>query len=199
MRKYVCGPALIVLVIFLWSEAGARERLNFGKTAFAWHPPFKLFDRSVLLDEPDPDGQLHDQDMLAEITGDPEAILKMAVGRSVGLRNGFAVIIKGQRYIVYDPAWFTDADAAARYLILAHEVGHHVCGHTAGTSLTPHERELEADRYTGAAVKRIGLSLHKVQQAAAIRWSAAGSTTHPSLHRRLAAMTEGYDNGSSCD
>src|SRR5262245_62583537 len=59
----------------------------------------------------------------------------------------------GSSYIVWDPSWGTGTGFS--YYVLGHEIGHHVCGHTiAGYTKSPHERELEADRFAGESVRR---------------------------------------------
>ena len=198
MRNVHVLACLMVLAFLGDRTVEAQEHGCFGRGDFAWHPPFKLFGEHVCLDEPDPDAQLHDQDMLAELTGDPEAILKFSVGRSLGIKNGFAVIMQGERYIVFDPAWYADASKVSRYLVLGHEIGHHVCGHTKGTRMSRWEVELEADRYAGAAIRRAGGALEQVLQAAARRYSTEGSRTHPPRADRLAAIRAGFNNGSPC-
>jgi predicted metalloprotease len=89
---------------------------------------------------------------------------------------------------------------AARYMVLAHEIGHHVCGHTIGMMQDdPWGKELEADRYAGSAIKRAeSLSFDQVVEAARETLPVAGSATHPPLELRVAAMRDGYASGSRC-
>ncbi len=129
------------------------------------------------------------------------------------LRNGIAVIHKGTRYIIYDPAWYESnkVGTAGSVLVLGHEVGHHICGHTAGKmQLSPHEAELEADRYLGAALRRIEeearqmggeyvTNLKGVTSAAVEIFPVGFTRSHPSREQRIAAIVEGYQKGSPCE
>jgi hypothetical protein len=69
--------------------------------------------------------------------------------------------------------------------------------------------ELEADRYAGAALRRIagqqtffregkGGIVQEAIGAAVRIFSIEGSATHPPRDQRIAAMIEGYTNGSPC-
>jgi len=104
------------------------------------------------------------------------------MGRSVGINNAFAAIRLGRRYIVLDPFWVQDH--WARIFIIGHELGHHVCGHTAGVMReSPWPKELEADRFSGMVI-------HAMEQAGYVTLQDAlgngmamlseqGSTSHP--------------------
>ena len=75
----------------------------------------------------------------------------------------------GEQLIVYDPRWYGGiTSTAARFMVLGHEIGHHVCGHTVGLMQeNPWQKELEADRYAGSAIKRVGyVSMQEVIEAA---------------------------------
>jgi hypothetical protein len=89
---------------------------------------------------------------------------------------------------------------------MGHEIGHHACGHTIGASAAgAWQRELEADRYAGAAARRMlewksYLGPFDEMVAAAVRnLSPDGSATHPPARMRVEAMWDGYRNGSPCD
>jgi hypothetical protein len=71
-------------------------------------------------------------------------------------------------------------------------VGHHLQGHTlqAGGSRPP--TELEADRYSGYVLFRMGATLDQSQAAMRALGSDTGSATHPDRSSRLAAITNGW-------
>jgi hypothetical protein len=73
-------------------------------------------------------------------------------------------------------------------MVLGHEIGHHVCGHTLGMMQSDAwAKELEADRYAGSAIRRSGhTSMQEVFEVARQLHSVQGSPTHPPLHMRLA-------------
>jgi hypothetical protein len=129
--------------------------------------------------------------------------LKLTIGRSSGFKNAVALFHNGSRMIIHDPEWARVA-AVEFYLVLGHEAGHHLCGHTvAGAERTPQEAELEADRFSGAAIKRFevyhGRTLFDDALKAASRlYSEGGSRSHPPRAARLDAIKAGYQSGSPC-
>jgi hypothetical protein len=129
--------------------------------------------------------------------------LKLTIGRSVGFKNAVALFHKGSRMIIHDPAW-ARAARAEFYLVLGHEAGHHICGHTVGAAeRSPQEAELEADRFSGASIKRFEVYHARAFLADALKaaerlYSAAGSRSHPPRADRVAAIMLGYNSGSPC-
>jgi hypothetical protein len=106
----------------------------------------------------------------------------------------------GERYVVYNPR-FVDALNArtnrwAATLVLAHEVGHSLAGHTVATRVThpalARQNELEADEFAGGALARLGAPL---DSAAAVIDAIAGeddTPTHPARSARRAALSAGW-------
>ena len=159
-----------------------------------------------------------DFEILIEMIGIPNAAainaLQLTILRSTGFNNASAVLLseplpgeqgpKVQRLIIYDPEWVKAAPAEA-YLILGHEAGHLFCGHDLRT-LDPTARqdaELEADRFSGAAIKRFETYhgrafLNDALKAAARLYPAAGSHAYPPRAERVKAILLGYNSGSPC-
>lgn len=108
---------------------------------------------------------------------------------------GFATIRGQQRYIVLDQEETFLAPNGQVYWdslgILAHELGHHLAAHTSINNQDNHTRELEADRFAGQMLGKLGAS-----QAQAVRWTrqlnAQNTDTHPARHRRLQAARDGW-------
>ncbi|MCG2612764.1 hypothetical protein LZZ85_00675 [Terrimonas sp. NA20] len=78
----------------------------------------------------------------------------------------------GIRYIFYDPQFIKqliepETDNWALLAILAHEIGHHLCGHTLRSADNElHRRnELEADEFAGAIMARLGASEKQAWQS----------------------------------
>lgn len=162
-----------------------------------------------------------DFEILVEMIGIPNVAalnaLQLTVLRSTGFKNATAVLLpeplpgeqgpRGptvKRLIVYDPEWVKAAPAEA-YLVLGHEAGHHFCGHDVRTLdlTTLPKRELEADRFSGAAIKRFEVYhgrafLTDALKAAARLYSATGSHSHPPRAERLKAILLGYNSDSPC-
>lgn len=119
------------------------------------------------------------------------------------LRNAFAVNIDADigkiRYIIYDNAFLeridvkTNTDWAA-VSILAHEIGHHLNGHTLDGIGSRPPKELESDEFSGFALYKLGASLEEAQAAMANLASARTSLTHPAKADRLAAIERGWKN-----
>ena len=148
-----------------------------------------------------------DAEVFVEMIGLPNISkindLKLTIGRSVGFMNAVALFNNGSRMIILDPAWAKSATAEA-YLVLGHEAGHHFCGHVLnGDPLARKKQELEADQFSGAAIKRFEAYhgrafLPGALQAAKTLYSASGSSSHPPREARLEAIIAGYNSGSSC-
>jgi tetratricopeptide (TPR) repeat protein len=122
------------------------------------------------------------------------------------ISNCLATTYKGIRYILYDRE-FMDAIATrtnswSSTSILAHEIGHHVNGHTLegeGTLAESRQMELEADEYSGFVMYKLGASLSQAQEAIALFTDNKDDSysTHPSKDKRLRAIEKGYNNAKS--
>src|SRR5690554_135798 len=70
------------------------------------------------------------------------------------INNAVATIIDNKRYILYDPELLSYTDMTSKnhwssMSILAHEIGHHLSGHTINSKGSNPKDELEADTYSG--------------------------------------------------
>ena len=133
--------------------------------------------------------------------------------RQVGLKRNFIVMecpnienalavnlpsdIGLLRYIIYDNKFLesvnstTNTDWAA-ISILAHEIGHHLNGHSLdGTGSRP-SKELEADEFSGFVLYKLGATLANAQAAMRKLQSDRGSSTHPAKAKRLSAIEKGW-------
>ncbi|MDA0937096.1 MAG: M48 family metalloprotease [Bacteroidetes bacterium] len=95
--------------------------------------------------------------------------------------------------------------------ILAHEVGHHINGHSLDVvlyavdmvdkeSLTEQrQQELEADEFSGFVMAKLGASLNQASEAIANLSSNNDDSysTHPSRDKRLNAIRTGYNKGNT--
>lgn len=129
--------------------------------------------------------------------------LGLTIGRSTGFNNAVALFHNGSRMIIIDPEWAKSATAES-YLVLGHEAGHHFCGHTIKNERqSPQDEELEADRFSGASIRRFEIYHGKVflgaaLEAAARLYSASGSRSYPPRAARIDAIVLGYNSGSPC-
>lgn len=115
------------------------------------------------------------------------------------ISNAIAKILKingeDKRIIVYDPEWLEQlsknkSDWSGK-MIMAHEIGHHLNGHSLNNGGSTHERELEADFFAGARMADLGATLGEVEVAANI-FPANGSSSHPGRNERKAELIAGF-------
>jgi len=84
------------------------------------------------------------------------------------IENAIAVIYKNNRYIMMDEYFFSSIskdNTIAYYLILSHEIAHHLHGHTSNfelhSNLINQQQELECDYFSGFILSNLGFSLDK--------------------------------------
>lgn len=117
--------------------------------------------------------------------------------RSANVPTAAAVVKKGKRYILYNPQFMNNIISAtgnnwAAVSILAHEIGHHLSGHTLDAESSKPATELEADEFSGFVLQKMGASLTDAQAAMAAIASVKGSHTHPPKNNRLTAIAAGW-------
>ena len=113
--------------------------------------------------------------------------------------NCFAAIQGQTRLIVYDGSFMKKANDLSKsdwgaLSILAHEIGHHLQGHTIIEGGSDPTKELEADEFSGFVMYQMGASLKDAQAAIYKLTSDYDGGTHPARPKRLAAIKKGYDN-----
>jgi hypothetical protein len=116
--------------------------------------------------------------------------------------NAAAVVYGGRRYLLYNPNFLAAVNRAghtdwAGISILAHEMGHHLNGHTLRAGGSQPEDEMEADEFSGFVLRRLGASLAQAQAAMAAVSPDAGSATHPGRAPRLAAISRGWGRATA--
>ena len=138
-------------------------------------------------------------EMILDATGSKQ---EFALKECSGIANALATVYKGVRYILYDKEFMnaisTRTNSWAKISILAHEIGHHIYGHTLSdpSSLAASRQfELEADEYSGFVMYKLGASLSQAQEAIALYSTNKDDTysTHPTKEKRLRAIENGYN------
>jgi hypothetical protein len=112
--------------------------------------------------------------------------------------NAIATVEDGNKLIVYDRTLSDTIGYDGAEMVIAHEVGHHVCGHLGGAANLV--RELEADAFAGAAMRQLGRSLEAALGAVEL-FSNRPSLSHPGRAERVEAIKEGWthpERGRSC-
>ncbi|MBU2938560.1 tetratricopeptide repeat protein [Lacinutrix sp. C3R15] len=115
-----------------------------------------------------------------------------AVAKVIEISEGYK-----ERYILYDNGFFNKIDNTAKtdwasISILAHEIGHHLNGHSLNNEGSNHKFELEADYFSGSALAKMGASLIEAQSAIATLRYEKATRTHPAKKDRLIAIENGW-------
>lgn len=128
--------------------------------------------------------------------------------------NAMAVILLDkqrvpQRVIAFNPDFIgatqrvTGGDRWAPVSIMAHEIGHHLSGHTITAGGSRPEIELEADKFSGYVLYKMGAPLADATRAIMAMGSDVDQPTHPAKGKRADAITQGWQEacrqgGGSC-
>ena len=120
---------------------------------------------------------------------------------SAKIENAVATIIDDKRYIIYDPRLlgFTDNQSGnywSSMSILAHEIGHHLAGHTLNELGSTPSTELEADKYSGFVLYKLGASLNQSTAALVTLSTEIASASHPARSNRIKAVTGGWNDAN---
>lgn len=156
--------------------------------------PNKFFGDSVAVSIPDV------QELWQEIiaVADPESALYL---READVLNLEASVSHRKKYISYNPSyisWINDVTGNkwATLTLLAHEIGHHLKGHTTHKRSDRLAAELEADEYAGYLLYKLGATLEQTQEVMLFIAKKEDSQTHPGRDSRLLALKKGWDKAS---
>ncbi|MEI9809697.1 MAG: hypothetical protein WDO16_18565 [Bacteroidota bacterium] len=106
-----------------------------------------------------------------------------------------------KRYILYNPDFITrinnvTKDKWAAIALVAHEVGHHLNGHTIRKGGSTPQLELEADEFAGFVLRKLGASLKQAQEVMKYIAGTQTSKTHPGRSSRMLAIQQGWDKAA---
>lgn len=155
-----------------------------------------------------------DASLLTDTEGELGAAAVKSVMRFTGLPQNFkviegkvpnaaAMVVIGpdrvpQRIIAYNPAFMSRVSAATEnsdwpaLSIMAHEIGHHLSGHTLTPGGSQPPTELEADKFSGFVLYKMGATLDDAQTAISTLIPEADGPTHPGRAKRLVAVKDGW-------
>ena len=119
--------------------------------------------------------------------------------QAANIENAAAVVYGGKRYVLYNPTFInnlvkTTGTEWAAISVLAHEIGHHLNGHTVTARGSQPALELEADEFSGFVLRKMGASLTQAQVAMKTLASTRASRTHPAQYDRLASIEKGWQH-----
>ncbi|MBC7439607.1 MAG: hypothetical protein H7250_06460 [Flavobacterium sp.] len=120
---------------------------------------------------------------------------------SADIENAVAVMIDNKRYIIYDPRLlqYTDVNSNSYWSsmsILAHEIGHHLSGHTLNNNNDKLNNELQADKFSGFILYKLGATLIQAQTAINQLGTEQDTDTHPSKYKRMDIIKKGWEEAS---
>jgi len=140
------------------------------------------------------------QDLLSDIMQATGLQCNMEL-KSANVRNIEASVSHHKRYILYNPTFVTWINQSTNdkwgvMALLAHEVGHHLNGHTMNKRGSNPEAELEADEFAGFVLHKLGASLTQSQEVMLYIASTSTSATHPARYLRMEAIEKGWNKAS---
>ena len=152
------------------------------------------------------------EDALERILGTIGASKRFVLQPCSNTNNAVATSYKGIRYILYDPEFMNSLNYGSNWgnlFILAHEVGHHINGHSLDLVLyaadavesvslaQSRQQELEADEFAGFVLAKLGGPISAANEVISkiSNNSDDSYNTHPSRNKRLNAVTKGYNLG----
>lgn len=181
--------ALCLTVAF--PSAQAQEKINI-ENACNYFGEKSLSTTSVIVFPADSLTEQMIQKIVEAYGLSPNFIVKAA-----GVKDALATIEQGQRYILYNQLFVrellgkTQSDWAA-VAVLAHEIAHHLNGHTLDKSGSRPDTEIEADKAAGQILQKMGATLEQASLALKLLGDDKGSATHPPKADRIAAMASGW-------
>lgn len=100
------------------------------------------------------------------------------------------------RYILYNQEFMERVKDETRtnyaeLAILSHEIAHHLSGHTISSTGSSYDMELEADKFAGFMLYKMGASITETKQSFS-NLPVNGSSSHPPKAARIAAVTNGW-------
>lgn len=124
--------------------------------------------------------------------------------QTANIDNAAAVVYAGRRYVLYNPNFINALDARtgnqwASISVLAHEVGHHLLGHTLTGQGSQPAIELEADEFSGYALRKMGATLEDAEATMKLIANQNATATHPGKASRLSAIEKGWESGAGSD
>jgi len=124
--------------------------------------------------------------------------------KEANVLNIEASISHRKRYISYNPTYIASLTKITKnkwavMTLLAHEVGHHLNGHTIRKGGSTPELELEADEFAGFILHKLGATLQESQNVMHYISKATESRTHPAKDSRLHAIEKGWNKAAAAE
>lgn len=106
-----------------------------------------------------------------------------------------------ERFIQFDKAFLEAFQKKTKnrwfvFGVLAHEIGHHLNGHTVEGIGSRPNKEIEADEFAGFVMQKMGATLAEAQGIFSFLNATDGPPTHPVKAKRYAAIKRGWDKAA---
>lgn len=125
--------------------------------------------------------------------------------KEANVLNIEASVSHKKKYILYNATFITSLNTATRnnkwalMTLLAHEIGHHLNGHTKHKGGSTPELELQADEFAGYVMYKLGATLLQSQNVMFYIARTEQSKTHPGRSSRLLAIEKGWNNAAGTE
>lgn len=204
---------LIFLLIISCKNSSNRNETSFEENPSSNHYEKKLiiendqlhnlhigcgFDRvpyveSVILTRPT-ERQEQQISLIMQYAGLPS---NFTIFSAENTNNAMAFMYENERIIIFDKMLLNSVDQSnSNYWpslsILAHEIGHHLSNHPLTNLGSNIPFELEADKFSGFILYKMGASLEQAQQAMSLLSDENAGITHPFKSDRLKAIEAGW-------
>jgi len=187
---------LSLLIFSLVISYGYSQSLT-GKSNVLKNMPSSLNTAQIPEFSSSDDARKLIKDIMDVVGLTPDFIIKAA-----NVPNVQAEIRHHKRYIIYNPGFIKmmntmSKDKWTSVFILAHEIGHHLDGHTILKGSRPPQIELEADEFSGFVLNKLGATLEQSKLALSYIAKPEASKTHPGRGDRIEAVEIGWNKGQA--
>ena len=118
------------------------------------------------------------------------------------IKNAAAIIWDDRRVVLFDDYYLKALNGSDDYwfflFVFAHEIAHHLNGHTLQQSqslVDARKQELDCDRFAGSIIKKFNGTKDDIRKSLKkLPHPAQNNSTHPVLVDRIIAALEGYDD-----
>lgn len=145
--------------------------------------------------------QIPSMDMMLENIRQVMCLREKFELKQADVLNIEATIRHKKMLILYNPVfmdWITKAtrNKWGAMALIAHEMGHHVYGHTQHRTGSEPALELEADEYAGYVLHKLGASLQEAQEVMYFIATDITTRTHPARIARMMAIQNGWSKAA---
>jgi hypothetical protein len=157
--------------------------------------PVVIYTDSSLLHTASIDEMLSD---VMSVTG----LLNNVELKEANVLNIEASVSHHKRYILYNREFISWVNHSTKdkwgvLALLAHEMGHHLNGHTLNKRGSNPAAELEADEFSGFVLYKLGASLEQAQEVMFYIANTTTSSTHPDRYLRMKAIEKGWNKAKN--